>query len=323
VPAPADVAPVRIASLELRDAVLGVNVEGQPKTVVLLEQLDAQLRDVSLNPASVPLVLGTTGSGVVTIGAAVVGSLRIDHATGRASLANGRIEMSEIVATAPAGNLEVPRLSVDMTAVPSTFEAEMHADSVDLGLLAGYPDVQPFGDTALTATLSGSTGGELTGDGTLRLAAGGMPQSESLSSLDSLLGTSLTSARYEEAIIEATPIPGGIRIQPFELFSPAVRLRGLGTLTGGQNLDLRLSVGVPRSAVKSISFSGLVLDGLTDAEGWVNFPVHVGGTVLEPSYEVDTAAMKSNAASRARRSALEEAQRRIGRVIGGSICCGR
>lgn len=318
---PTSAVALRIDVVELQDAEIVVTVEGRPDALLTVEQLDVRLEDVTLDPTVMPPLLGVTGSGDATIGAAVVGSLQVDHATGRASLAAGRLEMTDVVATAPAGNLSVPRLMVDMTTAPTTLEMEMAADSIDLGVLAGYPEAQPLGDAALTATLSGSTGGALTGGGVFQLEPGGLPQSPSLTALDALLGTSLSSAVYEQATIHANPVPGGIRIEPFELLSSAVRLRGDGTLMEGQTLDMSMSVGIPRAAASAVNFTDTVLDVLTDEDGWVNFPVRVAGTVLEPSYGVDMDAVKALAAARARRSLMDEGGRRLGRILGG-VCCG-
>ncbi len=79
-------------------------------------------------------------------------------------------------------------------------------------------------------------------------------------------------------------------------------------------------MGVPRATASTASFAGVMLDGLTDTEGWVNFPVIVSGTALEPNYAVDKDAVRRLAEDRARQSVEDEASRQIGRAI-GRICC--
>jgi hypothetical protein len=176
-----------------------------------------------------------------------------------------------------------------------------------------------LGGATLNATLDAAAHPHQA-DGVLQLSPGPLPSIKALTLIDQVLGTSVVGTQFEASPIKFSLTGERLTIQPVTLTGRSLRLGLDGFIDASGPIALDASVAVPRADVKpERELSKQTLDALTDASGWLVFPVTVTGTVDSPSLKPDRDAIKqavSGAAKTAARSGVENVvNQQLGNLI--------
>jgi uncharacterized protein involved in outer membrane biogenesis len=176
-----------------------------------------------------------------------------------------------------------------------------------------------LGGASLNATLDAAAVPHRA-EGVLQLSPGPLPKIKALTLLDQALGTSVVGTRFEAAPVKFALTGNRLQIQPFTLSGKSLRLGLEGSVEASGPIALVASVGVPRAEVKpERELSRQTLDALTDASGWMTFPVSVTGTADDPSIAPDMDAIKHAVAKGAKATAKAGVEKVVHEQLGGMI----
>ena len=232
-------------------------------------------------------------------------------AAGEVLLEGGRLRLEGLELATATARLAGSRFDADLRREPFGYDLKLTGD-VDLGALVGAGDGVGVGPAELVfgATGTGPEVEELSGEGTLHLAAGEIPSPPVIVQIERLLGrTILTGASYEDTEIRFRLTGNVVEVSPFELVSDDAKLgvRGFVDLEGP--IDLRLQVQAPADQVRIEGTEQEILAALLDRDGWLTLPFLVRGTFEDPDVEFDwkdSEAALFDAAANAARKLLED-----------------
>ena len=130
---------------------------------------------------------------------------------------------------------------------------------------------------------AGPTAAGLTGEGTLEIAGGTLPNLRILHDLDRLLGsTNLVGAPHQPTTIGFRVAGDRIDIEASRFESQEVRLDVEGWADREGEMSLDLIVSAPRGKIEIVELSQTVLDKLTDAGGRTSLAFRIRGTRESP-----------------------------------------
>jgi len=303
---------LEIREIRIEDGVLqyGDGTGELPPTRV--EGLDLSMRELSLDPAASSPASGARGVGELSVDRIALESTEIRDARGTFSLSNARFETRDVAFSTPEGRFEAV-FSMDVAALPPSYEIELQGKPLDLNAAAGLSGRKGgFGPAQLELTGHG-TGTEsrgLVATGRATLAAGSLPSHPVLAGVARGIGrSSVAGAPYEATEVRFRISEDRLVLEPFALVTPelAVRMGGIVGLDAEGRLDLELAVDTPREGVVVAGVGGEMLDALTDERGWLSVPMRVTGTSLEPKVLPDARAL------------VAQARRGLGRSLKGKV----
>ncbi|HEY7698084.1 MAG TPA: hypothetical protein VIE88_06680 [Vicinamibacteria bacterium] len=226
------------------------------------------------------------------------------------------------VPTAHHGRLLVPSYVFERTGETLHYRMSLQADSIDVNRLAGVTGENTLGRARLEATAlgDGPKPEDVKAEGTLSLADGKIPSLPPLSKLHKVLGTTIAGTAYRASSLKVNLANNRVALSPFELTSGLLKLGASGSIDLSGPLSLALRVSVPRSKVHlERELSNDVLDGLTDAAGWLGVPVNVTGMLSDPKIAPDMDAIQKAAVHGAKRAVKSGIEKKVGDELGKLI----
>ncbi len=108
----------------------------------------------------------------------------------------------------------------------------------------------------------------------------------------------LETLNFYSLELDAAVRQGRARVRTLALAGPEIQVTGTGSVgLGGEALDARLAVAVPRRLASRLVRNARLLDAVTDAQGWVRLPLRLGGSLGAPRYALDSEALARMAAA--------------------------
>jgi hypothetical protein len=307
-------APVALEIREIRiaDGVLQYEDGSGEVPPTRVEGLNLTMRELSLDPSAPSPASGARGEGELSVDRIALESTEVRNARGTFSLSGGRFETRDVAFTTPEGQFEAA-FSMDVAALPPSYEIELQGKPLDLNAAAGLSGRNGgFGPAQLELEGHG-TGTEsrgLVATGRAKLEAGSLPSHPVLAGVARGIGrSSVAGAPYEGTEVRFRISDDRLVLEPFALVTPelALRMAGIVGLDAEGQLDLELAVDTPREGVVVDGVGGEMLDALTDERGWLTVPMRVTGTALEPKVLPDARAL------------VAQARRGLGRSLKGKV----
>jgi autotransporter translocation and assembly factor TamB len=182
-------------------------------------------------------------------------------------------------------------------------------------LAAGTTGLGP-GVLSFNATGVGTETRDLTGRGTLNLAAGKVPGSPLFAAIEAVLGRAdLRGSAYEPMAIPFRIEKDRLHFDPFEMRTSLLSLGLSGWADLAGPVDLKISVKAPRDAVALARVPPEVLD-LVDEGGWVTVPLHVSGTLEKPRVTADAEALRALGRRAVRQAVRQQVEKGVNKVLG-------
>lgn len=293
--------PVEVVEVVLTDGEVVVvdATQGEPVEELRIEELEILLRDIRFNPAEGTPVRRIAATGDVRAARMQAGKLPLTGLEGKFSMAQGVLEVPDLAVVTDYGPVRA-RLRSDFNPSPLKYELHVQGDPLNVNRIAGQGDAGTLGSGAMDfhAVGTGTSPKAVTGEGTLRLAEGRIPDHEVLSKAERLLGmTGLAGGAYQATDTLFQLQSGRLQIDGFSLASDklGVALTGWVDLEGP--LELSVQLGLPRQGVSIRGVPPQLLDILADDRGWLTIPLQVTGTQEQPEVSVDADALKAQAGS--------------------------
>jgi hypothetical protein len=312
---------LRVDRISLRDGTLATRTEGLAAPDVEIRGLDVELRDLALDAAAPSTVQAFSATGDLKTREIVVGALKAVAGSGVIVLAGGHFRLEKFGLELPQGPFLLAEFDADLNQDPFAYRFDCQLDPLNTDAVLATGTATGFGPgrLAFRATGTGTETRDLTGDGTLAIAAGKVPGAPLFLAIETLLGRSeLAGAAYEPFSVAFHVRDDRVSFEPFELRTAvlALGLRGWADLAGP--VDLRIAVKAPREVVSLARVPPRVLDALaaSSGDGMVSLPLRVTGTADHPRVNADMEALGEMGKSVLRQEIEHQAERAFGRLLG-------
>ncbi|HKV07628.1 MAG TPA: AsmA-like C-terminal region-containing protein [Thermoanaerobaculia bacterium] len=300
----------------VRGGTLATQVEGAPAPDVEIRGLEVELRNLAVNDAPTALE-GLAAEGDLTTGEILLGGLKATEGKGRLRLADGHFRLEDFGMQLPQGRFLLAQFDADLTRDPLTYSLAMAVDPLDTNaiLAAGTTGLGP-GTLSFDATGFGTETRDLTGKGTLNLAAGKVPGSPLFAAIEIALGRAdLKGSAYQPMVIPFRIQKDRLHFEPFEMRTSLLSLGLSGWADLAGPLDLKIAVKAPRDAVALARVPSEVLD-LVDDGGWVTVPLHVSGTLENPKVTADAEALRAMGRRAVHEAVRQQVEKGVSKVLG-------
>jgi hypothetical protein len=288
--------PVTVHAASITDGTLLLHAAGDTTPSTRVAGLEVEINELVVDPDAGPIAIGLSATGYLEIGEVTFADRR---ATGnRAVLAAeaGVYTIERLTLTSPEGHVSLDSLVVDLRQDPYTYRTTLSGDDLDFNELLGIADESALGvvQVEMTASGAGPETGNIVGNGTVRLAAGKIPDHPILEQANQYLTVPLAGQAYEATTIDFDIVDDRVEITPFEVVSEGLKLSADGQIHLDGPLALSARISVPRDTLDLGSLQDRlegIVEALTGEDGWVSIPVLVRGTTEEPRVLPDTAAL--------------------------------
>jgi hypothetical protein len=301
----------------LRGGTLATRVEGATAPDVEIRGLDVELRDLALLDAPTALQ-GLRAQGDLHTGEILLGGLRATEGSGKLRLADGHFRLEEFGMKLPQGRFLLGEFDADLNLDPFAYRLALRVDPLDANAVLAAGSGGGFGPgiVSFAATGIGTETRDLTGEGSLALAAGRLPGSPLFTAIETVLGrTSLAGSAYEPVSVPFRIHRDRLSVDAFELRTSLLSLGVSGWADLAGPLDLRIAVRAPRDAVALARVPPRDLD-LVDDGGWVTVPLRVVGTLEKPRVTADMEALRAQGKRAARQAVRQQVEKGVSRVLG-------
>ncbi len=306
-----------VDSIRLQGGTLATRTEGAPAPDVEIRGLDVDLRDLALDDAP-SAIQGLRAAGDLRTGEILLGGVKATEGSGRLRLADGHFILENFGLKLPQGHFLLSQFDADLNRDPFAYRLALSVDPLDTNaVLAAGPD-GGFGPGVVhfTATGSGSETLDMTGEGTLALAAGRLPGSPLFNAIETVLGRAdLKGSAYQPVTIPFQIRANRLHLSPFEVRTSLLALGVSGWADLAGPIDLKVAVRAPRDAVALARVPPRVLD-LVDNGGWVTVPLRVLGTPQSPRVTADGEALREMGGQAVRAVVRQQVEKGVSRLLG-------
>jgi uncharacterized protein involved in outer membrane biogenesis len=294
-----------VKRIQIEDGSLSVkNAEGEEKMRV--EDLDLEMRDVSLNPEAASLA-ALSAEGTLGVREMVFDTLNLTEVAGTFQLADAVFTIPELTFQLPNGKFAADA-RLDFNSVPLAYTMNAKGDRLDLNGMVGATEGFGPATLELQARGAGPETKDLKGNGQVRLAEGRFPDAKVFSQIDAALGKrAVVGSPYKATQATFRMENNRVFLAPFHFESGDARLDLEGTMSLEGPVDFDVSVATPREGLKVEGTGSTTLDLLADDEGWVPVPLDVTGTMQDPKIRPDVKALASQAGRGAKREVTKKA----------------
>ncbi|HEX6900385.1 MAG TPA: AsmA-like C-terminal region-containing protein [Thermoanaerobaculia bacterium] len=302
----------------LSDGTLSTRVEGAEAADVEIRGLNVELHGLALNDAPTALQ-GLRSEGDLRTGEIVLGGLTATEGSGKLRLAGGHFRLEEFGMKLPQGRFLLGEFDADLNLDPFAYRLSMRVDPLDANAVLGAGPQGGFGPGVLAfgATGTGTETRDMTGEGTLSLAAGRLPGSPLFTAIEAVLGRAdLKGSAYEAVSIPFRVSGDRLHVAPFQMRTSLLGLGVSGWADLAGPIDLRVAVRAPRDAVAAMRVSSQVLDLVADDDGWVTIPLRVAGTLEAPRVTADMDALRAQGRRAVHEAVRQEVEKGIGKALG-------
>lgn len=301
----------------LRGGTLATRVEGAQAPDVEIRGLDVELRDLALADAPTALQ-GLRAGGDLHTGEILLGGLRATEGSGKLRLADGHFLLEEFGLKLPQGRFLLSTFDADLNRDPFAHHFALNVAPLDINSMLAVGPRGSFGPAVLSfkAHGTGTETRDLTGEGTLSLAAGRLPGSPLFKAIETVLGrASLQGSAYQPVSVPFQIRNDRLHVAPFEVRTSLLKLGISGWADLAGPVDLRIAVRAPRDAVAMARVPPQFLD-LVDDGGWVTVPLRVEGTLEEPHVTADREALREQGRRALRTAVRQQVEKGVSRVLG-------
>ncbi len=299
--------------IQIQDGSLSMkNEKGEEKTKV--EGLDFEMRNVVFDPGAASLA-GLSAEGTLGIREMVFDTLRLTETEGDFQLEDAVFIIPELSFLMPHGKFTADA-KLDFNPVPFTYGMNAKGQPLDLNGMVGA--TEGFGPMSieLEARGAGPETKDLKGAGQMRLAEGSFPDAKMFAGIDAALGKkAVVGSTYQATEARFRMENDRVRLEPFRFESGDARVDLQGTMNLQGPVDFDLALATPREGLRIEGVGSDVLDLLADDQGWVPVPIHVSGTLEDPTIRPDVKALASQAGRGAKREATEKATEALRGVL--------
>ncbi len=267
-----------------------------------------------------PLDLPITLSGRASIKQVLYRGLNIDDFQARYSLKNNVFQLQEMTGQVAGGSF-TNTLTVDLGRPGYTYQAQLVTQGVQTDPLvtAFVPKAAGtlFGLLNLDLDLQGagtewkSVRRKLTGKGELALQEGRLTGSNLVKELADFLGLSELSVMGFDRASGRFAINNGRVDLTSTMTSQDVRLAPEGDVGLDGTLDLGLDLRLSPDLTKKLDGSGRFSQLLVDADGWGQVPLKIRGSVVQPSFALDSAMLKDALKEKAGQKLQETLEKKL------------
>ncbi|HYU30800.1 MAG TPA: AsmA-like C-terminal region-containing protein [Thermoanaerobaculia bacterium] len=301
----------------VRNGTLATRTEGAEAPDVEIRGLNVELRDLALEDAPTALQ-GLHAGGDLHTGEILFGGLRATEGSGKLRLADGHFRLEEFGLKLPQGRFLLGEFDADLNRDPFAYRLALRVDPLDANAVLAAGPGGGFGPGLLVfgANGTGTETRDMSGDGTLSLAAGRLPGSPLFTAMEAVLGrAALKGSAYEPVTVPFRIRENRLHISSFELRTSLLSLGISGWADLAGPLDLKIAVRAPRDAVALVRVPGEILDLVAD-EGWVTVPLRVTGTPDAPRVTADEEALRAQGKRAASTIVRQQVERGVSRVLG-------
>ncbi len=303
--------------ISVRDGTLSIRVEGAPAPDLEIRGLEVELRGLALDAAPTALA-GLRAEGDLHTREILLGGMKATEGNGKLRLAAGHFLLADFAMALPQGPFHLKVFDADLTRDPLAYRLDLGVDPLDADAVMAAGSGGGFGPGVLAfrATGIGTETRDMTGEGTLHLAAGRVPGSPLFAAIETALGRAdLKGSAYEPFAVRFRIEKDRLHLAPSELRTSllALGISGWADLAGP--LDLRIAVRAPRDAVARARVPAYVLE-LVDDGGWVTVPLRIAGTAESPRITPDAEALRALGGRAVRRAAEREVRKGLNKAFG-------
>lgn len=321
-PAPVAMAPaagpvLSVDRILVHGGTLAARVEGAAAPEVEIRGMEVELWNLAVDDAPTALA-GLRAWGDLRTGEILLGGLRATEGRGQVRLADGHLRLEEFGMMLPQGRFLLGELDADLTRDPLAYRLALRVDPLDANAVLAAGPGGGFGPGTLVfgATGTGTETRDMSGEGTLSLAAGRLPGSPLFTAIEAVLGRArLSGAAYEPVTIPFRIREDRVHFAPFEVRTALLALGMSGWADLAGPLDLRIAVRAPRETLALARVPSGVLD-LVDDGGWVTVPLRVSGTLENPRVIADAEALRAQGRRAVRETIRRRVERGARRVLG-------
>lgn len=296
---------------------LATRVEGAPAPDVEIRDLNVELRGLALDDAPTALQ-GLRSEGDLRTGEILLGvGLRATEGSGKLLLRDGHFRLEQFGLKLPQGRFLLGEFDADLNLDPFAYRLALGVDPLDANavLAVGSGGGLGAGIVTFKATGTGTETRDMTGEGTLALAAGVLPGSPLFTAIEAVLGrTDLKGSAYEAFTVPFRLHQDRMSFDPFELRTSLLSLGLTGWADLAGPVDLRIAVRAPRDAVALARVPSNVLD-LVDDGGWVTIPLRVVGTMETPKVTADMEALRAQGRRAVREAVRQQVEKGVSRAL--------
>jgi hypothetical protein len=274
-----------------------------------LTGLELGLRDLRFQSGALTPLHALTANGAIAFSSLMLDGTNVEDAEGSLSGDAGRFAMEDLSFRTEQGSFRAT-MALDFNSLPFRYEMTLEGDPVDVNRIAGTPEGE-FGSGRLSfeATGFGTDSKNVQGQGVLHLAAGRLPSSQAVKTVEMTLGrTDLVGAPYEDTSAPFRVENNHVILESFRLDTPQAGLDLEGSVDLDGPLDFRLTLRTPRAGLQIKEIPNEALDALTDDEGFVSLPYAIAGTTEEPRVRLDSGALMAQFRAGTKRVVQEKLQ---------------
>lgn len=296
---------------------LATRVEGAPTPDVEIRDLNVELRGLALDDAPTA-IQGLRSEGDLRTGEILLGvGLKATEGSGKLLLRDGHFRLEQFGLKLPQGRFLLGEFDADLNLDPFAYRLAMAVDPLDANsiLAAGSNGGFGAGVVAFTATGTGTETRDMTGEGTLAMAAGVLPGSPLFTAVEAVIGRAdLKGSAYEAFTVPFRLQQDRMTFDPFELRTSLLSLGLKGSAELAGPIDLRIAVRAPRDAVALARVPSDVLD-LVDDGGWVTVPLRVVGTLEAPRVTADMEALRAQGRRAVREAVRQQVEKGVSKAL--------
>jgi hypothetical protein len=295
---------------------LATRVEGAPAPDVEIRDLDVELHGLALDDAPTALQ-GLRSEGDLRTGEILLGGLRAVEGSGKLLLRDGHFRLEQFGLKLPQGRFLLGEFDADLNLDPFAYHLALGVDPLDANAVLAVGSKGGLGAGLLTfkATGTGTETRDMTGEGTLALAAGVLPGSPLFIAIEAVLGrTDLKGSAYEAFTVPFRIQKDRMSFDPFELRTSLLSLGLTGWADLAGPIDLRIAVRAPRDTVALARVPSDVLD-LVDDGGWVTIPLRVVGTMEAPKVTADMEALRAQGRRAVREAVRQQVEKGVSKAL--------
>ncbi len=245
-------------------------------------------------PAGKPSPLPLDAYGDVKVGKLLAGGLEISDFASHIELEKGVLKIDPAGATVYGGTLGAAlRSELERTGPP--FQAKVELGGTELGAFAA--GLSPKLKDTMTGTLNlgldaSGRGGDLQALRSKVLAEakdGKILNHPMVMNFAQMFKVKeLETLNFYSMKADLETVEGVGKLNSFILNGPNLQATGTGTVgLVSQQLDMRLAVALPKNIAAKIVPNAQTLEAVTDKEGWTRLPMHLKGSLSDPSYGLD------------------------------------